>query len=214
MSRTTAPLLSFDASGQIAKTQVYASWKGRSYARRYVIPSNPKSTAQTETRTVFAWLQRALSYYPAAALAAWELKASNNRITANNQWIKDNLSVLREETDLDLLVMSPAAGGGVAAAGFTITPGNDQVQLVLAAPPLPTGWTIVQAHFAAVRDQDPHTGSLYAVSYAFDAAAPYDQTITGLASAQTYQVAGWFEYLTDTGKTVYGPNSRGQALTT
>jgi hypothetical protein len=214
MSRTTAPLLSFGASGAIAKTQVYAEWKGRPYARRYVIPANPRTTEQQSTRNVFGWLQKALAYYPAAALAAWEMKAANNRITANNQWIKDNLAALRDETDLDNLVMSPAAGGGVSAAGFTITPGNDQVELTLAAPPLPTGWTIVQAHFAAVRDQDPHSGALFAVSYAFDASAPYTQTIGSLASAADYQVAGWFEYLTDAGKTVYGPNSRGQALTT
>lgn len=214
MSRTTAPLLSFDASGQIAKTQVYASWKGRAYARRYVVPSNPRSSEQTLTRNVFRWLQQAFAYYPTAALAAWELKAENNRITANNQWIKDNLSVLREETDLNNLVMSPAAGGGVAAASFTPTPGNDQVQLVLGAPALPTGWTIIAAHFAAVEDQDPQTETFYQVFYATDVTPAYDVTITGLKSAVTYQVAGWFEYLTDTGKTVYGPNSRDTALTT
>jgi len=166
MARTTAPLLSFDAAGQIGKTQVYASWKGRAYARRYVIPSNPKSTEQTLTRTTFSWLQHAFAYFPTAAVAAWELKASNNRITANNQWIKDNLALLREETDLNQLVMSPAAGGGVPAGAFTVTPGNDQLQLVLAAPSLPTGWSIVKAHFAVIEDQDPQTETFYTVSYA------------------------------------------------
>jgi len=214
MARTTAPLLSFDAAGQIGKTQVYASWKGRAYARRYVIPSNPKSTEQTLTRTTFSWLQHAFAYFPTAAVAAWELKASNNRITANNQWIKDNLALLREETDLNQLVMSPAAGGGVPAGAFTVTPGNDQLQLVLAAPSLPTGWSIVKAHFAVIEDQDPQTETFYTVSYAEDASAAYDQTITSLKSAVLYQCAGWFSYLTDTGKTVYGANQRTTGLTT
>lgn len=214
MSRTTAPLLSFDARGQIAKTQVYSSWKGRSYARRYVIPANPQSAGQTLTRNAFKWLQSIYPFFPAAATAAWALKARNSRLTEQNQWIKDNLANIRSEVDLDALTISPAAGGGIAAASFTITPGNDQVQLVLGAPGLPTGWTITAAHFAAIRDQDPQSAALYTVSYATDVAAPYDQTITGLASAVTYQVAGWFEYLTDNGNTVYGVNSRGTALTT
>ena len=35
---------------------VGAAWKGIDYVRKMVIPFNPKSTAQTETRTVFAGL--------------------------------------------------------------------------------------------------------------------------------------------------------------
>jgi len=56
MATVKGPLLSMDASGQIAKTQVYGSWKGIAYSRRYVVPSNPKSTEQTLTRNTFKFL--------------------------------------------------------------------------------------------------------------------------------------------------------------
>src|SRR6185295_19057169 len=56
MAKLTAPLLSFEGSGQIARTQVYSTWKGIPYARRYTIPANPRSTSQVQTRSVFSWL--------------------------------------------------------------------------------------------------------------------------------------------------------------
>lgn len=37
-------------SGQAGKAGVFANWKGRQYRRAYVIPSNPKTTKQTEVR--------------------------------------------------------------------------------------------------------------------------------------------------------------------
>src|SRR5215467_10281648 len=50
MARTTSPLLSLGASGSIGKSIVFGTWKGLSYARQYVVPQNPKTTAQTATR--------------------------------------------------------------------------------------------------------------------------------------------------------------------
>ena len=50
MAKLKAPLLSFGASGAIAKAIVYFPWKGLNVAREYVIPSNPKTTPQTTQR--------------------------------------------------------------------------------------------------------------------------------------------------------------------
>ena len=50
MAKLKAPLLSFGASGAIAKAVVYFPWKGLNVAREYVIPSNPKTTPQTTQR--------------------------------------------------------------------------------------------------------------------------------------------------------------------
>ena len=50
MAKLKAPLLSFGASGAIAKAVVYFPWKGLNVAREYVIPSNPKTTLQTTQR--------------------------------------------------------------------------------------------------------------------------------------------------------------------
>lgn len=50
MAKLSGPLFSLSASGAIAKTLVYFGWKGLKVARQYVIPSNPKTAAQTTQR--------------------------------------------------------------------------------------------------------------------------------------------------------------------
>lgn len=214
MARTIAPLLSFDASGQIANTQVYSKWKGRPYVRRYTIPSNPDTAEQQLTRNTFRFLMNLWKYFPAGAIGAWDLYALNSRITANNAFIKLNNGVLREETDLNLMTISPAAGSGIIATNLALTPGNDQIQAVLTAPSLPTGWTITKAWFAAVASVNPQSSTVYNVASASDAATPYDVTMTGLLSAQLYVVGGWFEYLKPDGSAAYGQNLTGTATTT
>lgn len=50
MAKLKAPLLSMGASGAIGKTMVFFNWKGIDAVREYVIPSNPKTTAQNTQR--------------------------------------------------------------------------------------------------------------------------------------------------------------------
>lgn len=214
MSRVTAPLLSFGASGAIAKTQVYATWKGRPYARRYSIPSNPNTVDQQETRNTFSWLNAVWKFMPTAAVAAWALYGQNSRFTDRNGFIKINLSPLRSQATLANFVFSPSAGGGLAASAIAVTPGNDQLQVVLTAPSLPTGWAIVKAVMAVIRQQDPQTGTLYNVTAMEDTTAAYDVTFTGLASAQTYVVGGWFVYTKADGTLAYGEALMTTGLTT
>lgn len=214
MARVVAPLLSFGGSGQIAKTQVYATWKGRPYARRYTIPSNPNTADQQETRGTFAWLNNVWKFMPSTAVEAWQAYGRNSRFTDRNGFIKINLSDLIGEADLTNFIFSPSASGGLAAASITVTPGNDQLGILLAAPTLPTGWSIVNATMAVIRQQDPQTGVLYTVTAAVDSAAPYDQTIAGLASAQTYIVGGWFKFLKPDGSFAYGQALMTTGLTT
>lgn len=214
MSKTVAPLLSFGASGQIAKTQVYASWKGRAYARRYVIPANPRSTAQTETRNTFKFLNAVWRYMPASAIGAWDLLAKNNRVVNRNSWIAQNLSILLSASNLDDLTMSPAAGGGLPSGGSTFTAGATKITVATTAPALPAGWTITAMHCMAIKDQDPQTGTSYVVSAASDNTSPYSIDITGLTTGDIYQVGAWLEYVNAAGNTVYGVNDRGTATPT
>lgn len=78
MAKVTGPLFSLSASGQIAKSLVYMTWKGIQDVRKYVIPANPKSALQIVQRGKFedgvdAWHASA---WNAADLAAWNLLAS------------------------------------------------------------------------------------------------------------------------------------------
>jgi len=204
MSKTTAPLLSFGASGAIAKTMVYATWKGRPYVRRHVIPANPNSSEQQLTRNTFKFLTNLWKYYPGSAVDAWKLFADSSRITDRNAFIKLNNGPLRTQTDLLAMTISPSAASGVIASAMTLTPGANQITVALTAPDLPTGWTVTQAYAAAIRNQDPQSEAFYEVVAGTDMASPWSIVLTGLVSAEEYLVGGWFKFARPDGTFAYG----------
>ena len=219
MARTTAPLLSFGASGQIAKTAVYSSWKGRPYARRYTIPSNPKSDDQSLTRDLFAWLNRVWKTAPAEFTAPWDAAAKGQVLTGRNLITKQNIPILRGTllvpvVDNDDMIFCPGARAGLAAVSAEATGGDDQISVLVVAPDLPSGWTVTQAVAVAIRQQDPHDGTLYTVTSGVEADPTDPIVLTGLANAQTYVTSGWIEYLRPDGQTAYGPGVNDTALTT
>ncbi len=69
MAKLKAPLLSLGASGQLGKTLVFFNWKGLDVAREYVIPANPKTTAQN--------LQRGYVIAAVAAIHAAQTDVTN-----------------------------------------------------------------------------------------------------------------------------------------
>lgn len=206
MSKVNAPLLSFNASGAIAKTQVYASWKGRPYVRRYVIPANPDTTEQQSTRNVFAWLQNVWKFAPAQITEAFDAYASGQVMTGPNALIKTNLSALRGDTDLSAFLFSPGAKSGPPAAAIGLTPGSGSMAVAITAPTLPTGWTIDRGIAAGIRDQDPHSGILYTITAGEDATSTYSVSLTGLTSGELYRFGAWFKYVKPDGTYAYGPS--------
>lgn len=205
MSRVTAPLLSFGASGAIAKTQVYSTWKGRPYVRRYLIPANPDTSEQQETRSVFSWLQAVWKFAPSQVTQAFQAYASGQVMTDRNAFTKINLPGLRPASDLTTFLFSPGAKSGLAAAAIGVTPGSGSLTIALTAPTLPGGWTISKAVAAIIREQDPHSGVLYSIIAGEDASTPYSIALTSLG-AHAWNVGGWFEYLKPDGSTAYGPS--------
>lgn len=215
MAKTTAPLLSFDAAGQIGKAQVYAKWKGRSYARRYSTPANPRTTEQTLTRDTFAFLQNVYKFSPALITDVWELYAQGLVMTARNAFTKQNLPVLREAANLDGMIISPGALGGIPPATFTVTPGDDQLTLACTAPAsTPVGWTLVGAIFAVLRDGDPQSSIYYVPTAVEDDSSAYSQVFASLASAATYQCWAFLKWTRPDGRTAYSPSLNDQGLTT
>lgn len=75
MAKVNAPLFSFNASGQLAKSLVYFGWKGLDAVRSYVIPANPKTAAQVTQRGYFTAAVAAI--HAALALAANPLDADD-----------------------------------------------------------------------------------------------------------------------------------------
>src|ERR1700741_3979138 len=96
MAIVTAPLLSFTASGTIAKSVTYSKWKGIKYARQRVIPANPQTTAQMKTRDCFRWVHDAYKTLPADVAGMWEWFAKGQNVTGPNAWMTANLPVLKD----------------------------------------------------------------------------------------------------------------------
>lgn len=76
MAKLTAPLFSFRASGALAKTLVYAGWKGIQDVRSYTIPANPQSSGQVTQRGYFT---DAVDLWHSLGLDADDIEAWNRR---------------------------------------------------------------------------------------------------------------------------------------
>lgn len=205
MAKVTGPLLSFGASGQIANAQVYANWRGINYARQKVIPANPKTTGQMDTRNAFSYLSNVWKFAGSAFQAPWTAGAAGQPLTARNLLMKRNISTLRSAANNDAMVMSPGANGGLSASAATATGGVLQITTSLTAPTLPTGWTVSKAIAIAILESDPQDNGDWSTYEAESTASPYEPTIT-VPAAGTYVVGLWFVYQKPDATLAYGPS--------
>lgn len=211
MARLTGPLMSLGASGTLAKTLTYGAWKGISYARTRVIPANPQSSAQTQTRQVFAFLQDYYKFAPSIAREPWIAAVTGIPMTEINLVLSKNVGLLRTETTLDLMVFSPGAKGGIPPASIAPTPGSGTVTVAVTAPSAPSGWTLTSAQGVVLKDQDPHDPIGDTPQAQEDTTSSYSLAFTGLTSSVPYQVAVWLKWLTPNGDAAYSVALRDQA---
>jgi hypothetical protein len=92
MVKVDGPMLSFTASGTLADTVTFSTWKGRAYARTRVIPKNPQSASQTGIRQMMEFLTRQWTSISAANKASWEALADQEQVSPFNSYIGRNLS--------------------------------------------------------------------------------------------------------------------------
>lgn len=193
MAVVSAPLLSFGAAGQIGKSLVFATWKGRPYARRLVTPANPRTTQQMETRDAFTFLNATWRLAPANVQAPWAAFAQSQVMFDRNAWIKKNLPIIRGNLDLAGFQLSPGAKGGLNVTPM-IVGGVATITLTATAPtPLPSGWSVVAFVGAAILDQDPAAATDVEIVSGEDLTASYSVVLSGLAAGD-YRAAGWFVY--------------------
>lgn len=206
MAKLTGPLLSFGASGQIGKAMVVGSWRGIDYARQYVKPANPQTTAQQANRTRFALLREMWKLSPSEVRAPWTAFATGRKFLNFNAFVGENNRLLVGQTDLQQAIMSPGARGGLPAVSVTASTGaaTGAVDVDFVLPDqIPDGWSISQIAAAAVVDQDP-TGIFSGPFVADTAASPATSlTLTGFASAANCVAYGWVEYTKPDGLTAY-----------
>lgn len=213
MAKTVAPLLSFGASGQIAQTQVYSKWKGRAYVRRYTTPANPNTSEQQLTRSVFSFLQSVYKFATPDFTAPWEAYANGLVMTARNAFTKLNLSQLRTASDLVDMLFSPGALGGLPPATITVTGGVGTITVACTAPSsVPTGWTLTSAILGVIAEQDPNTGSAYAMQTFEDAAAAYTHDF--VVAAGDWVGFAFLKWLRPDGRTAYSVSLSDEATAT
>lgn len=213
MAKVTAPLLSFGGSGAIAKTAVYATWRGVPYVRRHVIPANPKSAAQTTTRSTFAMLREFWKLLPTDGRAPWDAFATGRKFLGLNAFIGENMRVIRGETDMDLFIGSPGARGGLPPDAMSATTGSSagEVDVDFTVPTGPSGWTLVSSVAMAFPDQDPSNDFGGPIVINSETSTPWDHTLAGLPDGVACQIAGWLTWTKPNGQTAYSVGITDQA---
>lgn len=205
MAKVTAPLLSFGAGGQIANSMVYSSWRGQPYSRRYVVPANPRTQAQTTVRDIFRNLNQFWALAPAFVHNAFDLYAQGRAFLGRNRFIGDNSPIMRGNPDQDSmagLVVSPGARGGYAPVAMDAVANAGDIDVTFTLPTAPDGWTLTFAHALAFIDQ-PGTEAFMA-----EILSASDDTGTGIvtlpsAEAGDYVVAGFLQWEKPDGSIAY-----------
>lgn len=214
MARTTGPLLSFGASGAIAQTQVYSTWRGIPYARRYVKPANPKTVDQEKTRNAFKWANASWLFLPAIAKEPWMAYARGRPFTDRNGWVSRCVAMLRDETTLALLEGSPGVAGGLPATAIAFTPGATKITVAATTPDVPSGWALTSLQAVCFEDQNPETQFVGKVFAAEDAVTPYSLDFNGLTTGKQYAVSAWLKWDRGGGKIAYSISQTGLATPT
>jgi hypothetical protein len=96
-AKVVAPLMSMDASGTIGKTLVFAKNKGTNYVRQFVIPSNPRTAAQTGVRSSFAGLVALWKAYQATIHSNFEVYAQSLNLSTFNAFTGFNQKRLSQD---------------------------------------------------------------------------------------------------------------------
>jgi hypothetical protein len=213
MAKTTAPILSFGAAGQIGKTQVYARWRGVPYARRYIIPANPQSTEQSKTRNLFTTLVQMWKLMDGSAQAPWKAYATGKPLTDRNALLKFNIVPMRGETDFAKFIGSPGSGGGVPLTAFSASGGSGTISTTVTTPTPPTGWNIAAVGAVARVNDNPQTTTDYTTHYAEATSTPWQPSFSGL-SAGSYVVVAWIKWTKPDGTTAYSVSSEHAATVT
>lgn len=203
MAKTTAPILSFGATGTVAKTVVFSRWRGIPYARRHVIPANPNTVDQQATRNVFKTMVEMWKVAGTLAVAPWDAFATGRPFVGRNAFIGQNIEVMRGETDMDLFIGSPGARGGLPPTSIALTAGTGDITVDFTNPTPPTGWAITGAVAVAFPDQDPTSPFAGPIVEAEDASTPFDQVVLSGLATSLHQVRAWLVWSKPDGTTAY-----------
>jgi len=182
---------------------VNASWRGISYARRYVVPANPDTAAQQETRSVFAWLAGVWKQLAADAQAPWTAASTGQKYYNRNLYMGLNTKALRPGDDLSAYIGSPGANGGLPPESVAATGSSGTASVIVTPPDLPTGWTVSKVVATILKNDDPHSSTTYTSQTGSATASPWTISFSDL-DAGDYTVVGWVVYSVTGSSLKYG----------
>lgn len=144
MVKVQGPAFSLSASGTIADTLTFSTWKGRPYVRERVIPSNPKSGSQVGVRSMFAFLAQQWANLTSAEQATWQPLADQLVASPFNAFMSRNQKRWRN-------FLSPGQSDPVGTTGTIGTVGTPTatagVRQITVDYPIPTtiadNWGII-----------------------------------------------------------------------
>jgi hypothetical protein len=118
MAKLTGPALSIVSHGPVASLITYSRSRGRNIAHHYAIPTNPRSTAQTNHRDLYASAVNSWHAYQQHphALDAWRRAATHKRChrTAYAHSISALVPIFRTVVDLTCYNRTVAYGNDAA----------------------------------------------------------------------------------------------------
>lgn len=197
MAKTTAPLFGFAATGSLGQSIVFASWRGVNYARRHVVPANPKTAAQTVTRTTFATLREMWKIMPPDGRTPWDAFASGRKFLGLNAFIGENMRVVRGDGDFKDFIGSPGARGGLppTTVGFAQGSSTGEIDFTFTNPTPPSGWVLDSETSLAFPDQDPEVVFGGPLVVGNDDPPTGTNTLAGLGANVSCVCSGWITWV-------------------
>ena len=170
MAKVKGPLFSLSASGKLADTLVYMTWKGIQDVRKWLIPANPQTENQQQQR---GYMTSAVAYWHSVLFSAndriaWNLYATvaGRPMSGFNRFVKNVLDMLRlEKTYVNL-------------TGFGFTPTDETITVSLIAE--------AQGKTIWVRYGTSKTAMIYTTVMVDDTDGTYSLEIGGLNNDVLY----------------------------
>jgi len=134
MAKLTAPLFSLDATGKLADSLIFQSWRGRPYCRRLKNPAATPTPKQIGTRLLVGLCSSIWSTLPQATRDLWELYNPALNMPAFHRFLGFNLDRAARNLPPSL---NPTPTGGYAIhdpLSLRLTDNPTHNRLALSAP--------------------------------------------------------------------------------
>lgn len=200
MARVNGPLLSFGASGALAKTLVYTSYRSAKVVKTLGQPVNANSTAQQVTRGAFTFASSLWNYVGDDMRQQWEIKAKSERQQARNAFLQQVVHALRGKANLNDLRFMYQSEGMIPSYGANVGAFAGSVFGISNFTDWPTGFTPVTRALACIRQQDPYSPGDMTIYYAQQPGAGPNPVISGLPTGVQFLCCAWYVAENATGR--------------